>query len=133
VPILYILIWISSLFIGVAGYLPQAKSYIESLVIAGWTVYTIFLLDTLVYLVDMNAEHYDKQFGSNIFLFLASFLFLVGLTIYSTWLLQRYTDHMWLIIMLVSMALCKAAISFFANNLKVFLYKNKGDVLYSQL
>jgi len=43
--------------------LPKASDQIDFCVISGWTVYTIFILDTLVYLIDINSEHFDKQFG----------------------------------------------------------------------
>lgn len=131
VPVLYILIWTSSLFVGVAGWLPQACNDMERYIITGWTVYAIFILDTLVYFVDMNSSHFEKQFGSNIFLYMASFLLLVLTTILSSWLLQRYQGISWVVVMIISMALSKACISYFANNLDLFFYKNRGRVLYS--
>jgi len=131
VPILYILIWTSSLFVGIAGFLPKSDTLTEGYIITGWSIYTIFILDSLVYMIDMNSDNFEKQFGSNIFLFFASFIFLVALTIFSSWLFQKYEDYVWLIVMFAGMAFSKACLSFFANNIDMFFYKKRGEILYS--
>ncbi|HJG76943.1 hypothetical protein [Phocaeicola barnesiae] len=133
IPILNTLVWAIGLLMGIFGFMPKINVWQTQLVIGGWTVYFIFLLETVIYYLDLSVYHADRQFGSNVLIFISAVLLTTISAIFFGWLFIQYNQILVLGAMICSMIASKAIMVFMSNNLDFCFFKSKGLIYNSHI
>lgn len=126
IPILNTLVWAIGLSMGIFGFMPKISVWQTQLVIGGWTVYFIFLLETIICYMDLSVHQADKQFGSNVLIFISAVFLTLVSAIFFGWLFIQYNQILALGAMICSMIASKAVMAFMSNNLNLCFFKSKG-------
>lgn len=133
IPILNTLVWAIGLSMGIFGIMPKVTVWQTQLVIGGWTVYFIFLLETVIYYMDLSVHHADRQFGSNVLIFISAVFLTIISAIFFGWLFIQYEQILAFGGMICSMIVSKAVMAFMSNNLNLCFFKSKGLIYSSHI
>lgn len=133
IPILNTLVWAIGLSMGIFGFMPKVTVWQTQLVIGGWTVYFIFLLETVIYYMDLSVLHADRQFGSNVLIFISAVFLTIISSIFFGWLFIQYEQILAFGGMICSMIASKAVMAFMSNNLSLCFFKSKGLIYSSHI
>ena len=134
VPILSTMLWGVGLCTGVFGLLPKAVNAEAQFFIAAYSVYVLFIFDTIVEFIDIWAVSCKRHYGGNVFgLFALYALIFVGVIIATFVDVFCYSKEACKLIVVICMILHKCLMAFFNNHHGYFLLDIKGDVFNSNI
>lgn len=126
VPVIYALIWVVGLSIGLYDLLPQVYSKIGYGLVVAYSVYCIFLMESLVFIIDLGITERDWDFilKPNMIMAFQIMVFVVIFLISGLLYIVSDTLSLWLIVLF--MGLHKFVMAYFGNNVHRYL---SGEVI----
>lgn len=133
-PAINTILWGAGLCIGVFGLLPKYDDPNIQFIIAAYSVYLLFVADSIVEFLNISACNSEQHYNANVFMVFGWLFFIFATVVVATFLLIiNDNKELHQIVILVAMVLHKGSMAFFSHNQNSFLSNIKGGVYNSNI